>query len=50
MEEKIMKLSQSALKKIIKEELDVFLSEKLTDKDKKKKKELEDELEKIEHK
>jgi len=45
-----MKLSQSALKKIIKEELDVFLSEKLTDKDKKKKKELEDELEKIEHK
>ena len=45
-----MKLSQSALKKIIKEELDVFLSEKLTDKDKKKKKELEDELENIEHK
>ena len=50
MEGLVVKLSKLALKKIIKEELESFLSEELTDKDKKKKKELEDKLEKIEHK
>jgi len=45
-----VKLSKLTLKNLIKEELESFLSEELTDEDKKKKKELEDELEKIEHK
>jgi len=46
-----MKISTERLKQIIKEEVNAYaLREKLTDKDKKKKAKLEDELDSLEHK
>ena len=45
-----MKLTKSKLKQIIKEDLQSLYSEELTDKEKKKKDELEDELKDLEHK
>mgnify|MGYP005828825497 CR=1 FL=1 len=45
-----MRLTKSRLKQIIKEELQSLYTETLTDEDKTKKKELEKELEDLEHK
>ena len=46
-----MKITTERLKQIIQEEVDAYvLQEKLTDKEKKKKNKLEDELDDLEHK